>query len=295
MHPRFPILFSVLLLLPTLALCDGDSSPMSPEAGQWISDIPFTYSVSGNQYTLPHDNRIYESAHFLVFSDASSDEVKRQTSRMAETAFQELIQAFGISSGAALGIVDRESRIKIYANRYNNQYLSHVFAFGIVLDAMDSPRLPSTPTYDRLLKHELMHLFQHLFGLGLNGYDDWPEVWFSEGIAEFVSGGVTPLLTSQNDVNQWLAHEDHVNPISIHTFQDYPVPLSRIGEYYPMFELAVRYLLDEDGLGRRLSDVTRLYGALENGESFPNAFENHMGISVDAYQASFFDLIVEFL
>jgi hypothetical protein len=34
---------------------------------------------------------------------------------------------------------------------------------------------------------------------------------------------------------------------------------------------------------------------MENGDNFPNAFENHMGFSVDEYEASFFELIAEFL
>ena len=295
MQLRFAIWFSTLLFIFILARCSQDSSPLSPEQGRWVSGIQFTYSMSGRQYTLPHDNRIYESTHFLVFSDASSDDVKIQTSHMAETAFEQLMQAFDISSSSALGIVDRDSKLKIYANRHSSHISSHVFAYGFVLFSLDSPGGVQTEHYDRVVKHELMHVFQHLFGLGLNGYDDWPEVWFGEGVAEFVSGGVLPVITSQSAVNEWFAHEDHVNPISIHGFQDYPVPLARIGEYYPMFELAVRYFLDERGHGKALSDVRLIYEALDNGDTFTEAFERYMGMSVDTYEESFRGLMSEFL
>lgn len=295
MHLRLATCSSTLLSISILAHCSQDSGPLSPEQGRWVSGIQFTYSMSGRQYTLPHDNRIYESSHFLVFSDASSDDVKIQTSHIAETAFEQLKQAFNISSSSELGIVDRDSKLKIYANRHNSRISSHVFAYGFVLFALDSPGSVQREHYDRMVKHELMHVFQHLFGLGLNGYDDWPEVWFSEGVAEFMSGGVLPVITSQRAVHEWLAHEDHVNPISIHRFQDYPVPIARIGEYYPMFELAVRYLLNQRGHGKALSDIRLIYEALGNDDSFTEAFERYMGMSVDTYEESFLELMLEFL
>jgi hypothetical protein len=285
------IYYPTIIVILSLAGCDD---PLSVDEGQWISDIPFTYSQLGTEHTLPHDNRIYESANFLIFSDASSDIVKRTMSRMAETSLVELKQAFNISSSAELGIVDQKSKIKIYANRYQN-YTQRFFAFGFIIYSIDSPNNAFGENYNRLVKHELMHVFQHLLGLGLNGYDDWPEVWFTEGIAEFMVGGVFTTFTNLNQVNEWLAGENHINPISIHLFNDYPVPFNRIGEYYPMFELAVRYLLDEKGQGKTFSDLKNFYEALKNGDSFNDAFESYMDISVAYYELHFFDLITGYL
>jgi len=59
--------------------------------------------------------------------------------------------------------------------------------------------------------------------------------------------------------------------------------------------LAVRYLLDKKGQRKTVSDVKRMYEALKNGDSFNDAFENNMGISVDYYEKHFFELIFNFL
>ncbi len=286
--------------------CSSGSNPIALFEGQWISNIPFTYSIGDNEYTIPHDNRIYESANFLIFSDASGDGVKKTIALVAEAKFRELMEAFDISSSAELGITGQATKMTIYANRNmlsrDNQY----FPCGMIINSLDSPYWvdvdPATapPILDiepfpRFLKHELMHVFQHLLGLGLDGYDDWPEVWFSEGIAEYMSGGTFLSFTTMTDVNSWSAQADHVNPISISSFQDYPVQLERVGEYYPMFHLALRYLLSDVGAGKDLNDVRRLYEALRDGDTFAEAFEANMGMSVNHFEENFYDLIAVFL
>jgi len=99
------------------------------------------------------------------------------------------------------------------------------------------------------------------------------------------------------------AHEDrrrrqqaeHVNPISLVRSTDAPVPDSRIGEYYPMFGLAVRYLLDEDGLGRSVLDVKELYLDMQTTVDFRDSFERVMGLSVEDYEDQFYELVAEIL
>jgi len=81
---------SVVILTLALALSackKGGDIITNPPAGdqnsdKWVSNIPFCYNSLSD--SLPHDNRIYESANFLTFSDGSSDEVKKQYSGMAE-------------------------------------------------------------------------------------------------------------------------------------------------------------------------------------------------------------------
>ncbi len=294
MNLRITIFSSTVLIAFILMGCSGDVNPVAPDQGAWVSDIPFTYTLLGIENTLPHDNRIYETANFLIFSDASSDALKIEIAVIAEESLAELKQAFTISSSTELGITDQESKVKIYINRYLAHH-QEVFACGMIIYSPESP--PSVPVqrYSRLIKHELMHVFQHLLGLGLNGYDDWPDCWFSEGIAEFISGGVHDTITSQDEIDGWIAAEDHVCPVSIHSFHDYPVRFDRVNEYYPIFELAVRYLLDPDGRNKKISDVKQLYEALKNGDAFSTAFVNTMGMSLDYYENHFFELISEFL
>ncbi|MCP4725559.1 MAG: hypothetical protein GY863_11005, partial [bacterium] len=80
--------------------CGKDNSITTPQINQpsgggsskWISGITF-YGPGG--IVLPHDDRIYESDNFLTFSDASSDAVKREYSKMAEESLAEIMTAFG--------------------------------------------------------------------------------------------------------------------------------------------------------------------------------------------------------
>jgi len=304
---------SRLCLLPILAItiivatgCGGDSNPLFRYQGRWVSDIPFTYSIGYGDVTVPHDNRIYETTNYLIFSDASSDIVKITTSITAEEKLGELKQAFDISNSAELGITDQNTKIMMYLNRNDMSLSSRFFPCGMIIYSLDSPwwqnfeatsdpPMSAEDCFHRVVKHELMHVFQHLLGLGLDGYDDWPDVWFTEGIAEYVCCGTFTSFTSISDVNSWAASEDHINPISIHKFTDYPIPLERVGEYYPMFHLAVRYLLSDKGAGKKLSDVKLMYGALRNGDSFTDAFETYMGMSLDYFEDNFYSLIPEIL
>lgn len=291
MNTRKLIYYSFALYIFNFTGCDD---PLSTDEGQWISDIPFTYKLLGNEYTLSHDNRIYESENFLIFSDASTDDIKKQTSTMAESALQGLKVVFNISSNKELGIVSRDTKVKIFINRYKN-YSQRYFPCGFIIYSIDSPNNMFGENYDRFVKHELMHVFQHLLGLGLNGYDDWPEVWFSEGIAEFVVDGTLNTINNISQLNTWYAVEDHINPISIHKFNDYPVPTIRIGEYYPMFELAIRYLLDNRGQGKSLLDIKQIYSDLKSGNSFVDALESNMGMSITYYELHFYELISEYI
>lgn len=284
-----------ILLLLICTGCRREFDPLSVFNGQWTSDIPFTYSNMGDDRSLTHDNRIYETANFLVFSDASSDDVKKTTSWVAEISFAALKDSFNIPSSAELGIIDRDSKVKIYIIRYKTNCAQLCFPCGFMIYSIDSPYSGYTDNFERVIKHELMHVFQYLFGLGLNGYDDWPEVWFHEGIAEYISGGIYPPITNHTQVSNWLSRDDHINPISIHHFLDYPVPLHRVGEYYPMFGLAVRYLLHADGHRKTILDVKRIYEALKAGDSFNDAFESHMGMSLEFYENHFIDLISNLL
>jgi len=286
---------SIISILIICLLAIGEcSDPISTDVGQWVSDIPFTYTQSGIEHTLPHDNRIYESENFLIYSDASSDEVKRNMSRMAEESLKELKQAFSISSSEELGIKNRESKVIIFANRYQN-YTQKYFPFGFIIYSIDSPNNVFRENYKHVVKHELMHVFQHLLGLGLDGFDYWPEVWFCEGIAEYMSGGTQGIMTNMNQVNEWFADEAHINPISVHKFNDYAGTYNRRGEYYPMFELAVRYLLDARGQGKTLLDVKNIFRDLKNSILFEDAFVNNMGISITYYESHFYELISVYL
>lgn len=264
---------------------------------QWISHGPFHIEVA----RVEHDGRVLESNNFLTFSDASSDDVKMIYATMAEESFYELKQEFEIASSEELGIqsTDKYSKMTIYCNRY----LDHrqlAFPLGFFLYGPDSPVFLAWPEYIQVrfrneVKHETMHVLQWLLGLGGAQGDRWPEVWFTEGIAEHISGGAFDPVTSLAQVEQWRLPEDHTNPISIHEWADLPLPDARSGEYYPMFGLAVRYLLDENGRGKTILDVKAMFNDMLTTRDFATSFETYMGMSVEYYEENFFSLIENFL
>jgi hypothetical protein len=249
-----------------------------------------------------HDQRILESAHFLVFSDGSSDDAKVIFAKMAEESLAELFQTFAVASTDALSLdfADSSSKIKIFSIK-DADYDTVAFRFGFILFGPDSDNYQQGGNDDfwlrREVKHETMHVLQWLFGLDPQGWvaEPWPEVWFTEGIAEYISGGVFTPITNLGQWEQWRSLSGHTNPIAIHIWADFTIPYGRTGEYYNAFSLAVRYLLDSRGLGRTPLDVKAMYADMVSTGSFAPAFARMFGMTVEEYEDHFPELIADYL
>ncbi len=88
------------------------------------------------------------------------------------------------------------------------------------------------------------------------------------------------------------------NPIRVHRWDD--ILSAEQGAFggddsFAMFELAVRYLIDEGGLGKTAEDAKRVFLDIRAGLSFADAFENRFGMSLAEYEASFDSLMQEYL
>ena len=118
--------------------------------------------------------------------------------------------------------------------------------------------------------------------------------WFTEGIAEFASGGGEPRFETWAEVEEWRSLEGHINPIAVRTLQDLPDSDSW-GEYYPMFHLALEYLLSEDGWGRTFVDVKDMWTDMAAGAPFDTAFTAHLGITTEAFETSFYRRVRDYL
>ena len=244
---------------------------------------------------LPCDNKVLESKNILTFSDASSDEVKIEFSRMAEVSLSE-IKALFIIDSLDLGIVDLHTKITIFSNRHKN-YEQHATLKGFLLMALDNPFWETwgggiegpefKAYYQRVVKHEMMHVVQFMMGAVA------VDVWFREGLAEYVAGGTFALITDWEEVDEWRQDPDHVNPISIHENSDYPSSAS--SSYYQMFRLAIRYLLDPKWHNRTIMDVKNLFLDVADGMLFADAFEAYMGMSLKYFENNFYRLIKEYL
>lgn len=269
---------------------------------QWTQGFEFRTSSQ----TFSHDDRILETPNVLVFSDGSPDDAKVVLAAMAEECLHEIMESFDIPSTEELGIVRNEpdTKLTIYSNStLQHTQIAYSFRFGFIAHGIDTGVYPAPDRLRQVVKHELMHVFRMLVDDRLaasesSGHIWILETWFEEGLAEHVAGGSWYPIRTLGDLEEWRAHPDHTNPISIHDwghFSESVIERSNGFEYYPMFDLAVRYLLDERGMGRKFSDVMALFLDMEAGHSFLSAFQRRMGISVEAFEEGFFERMAEYL
>lgn len=283
---------------PDTNICGQDPCYEGPFDPPWLSayenDLEY---VDENWHTLTCDNKVLETENALTFSDASDDWAKIEYARMTEVSFAEIKELFEIATSAELGIVDRTTKMTIYSNRYKVHRQNSKFN-GFILYGLDSPEWGNMPQndpdfyvwYQRMVKHETVHVVEYYY----TGAKGRTHEWFNEGLAEHVSGGAFIPVTTWAQVEEWRQNPDHVNPITI--YNSYPVDWTRVGEYYPMFHLAVRYLLDPRGRGRTYRDVKALFRAIgDENLRFDEAFETHMGLVETEYEAHFYGWIEAYL
>jgi hypothetical protein len=64
---------------------------------------------------------------------------------------------------------------------------------------------------------------------------------------------------------------------------------------FPEPELAMRYILDDRGMGKSYQDVLSLFYDLRDGIPFPVSFEHHFGMSVSDFEDEVFDRVRTYL
>ena len=79
------------------------------------------------------------------------------------------------------------------------------------------------------------------------------------------------------------------NPVSVHTREDLSrSATSTLGAgAYGLFELAVRYLFAEDGLGIPIESATAPFADLREGYASADVFERQFGIALGDYEVQF--------
>ncbi len=65
--------------------------------------------------------------------------------------------------------------------------------------------------------------------------------------------------------------------------------------YYPMFELAVKYLLDPAGAAKPKPGIRNIYLDVRDGIPFAESFEDRLGIGLADYEDQFFDRVRRYL
>ena len=290
------------ILKVALAEPDGFTEPVYVFAQ---TDVQFNMKwTSGHRFPplfgqyVSHDDRILETSHYLIFSDESSDDAKVRFAKVAEETLHEVFNAFSISESSELGILqdNSDTKPKLFSN-VNTSFPYGGFAFrtGYVYYAFDCAQYESSPYlregFRADVKHETVHVLSFLCGLD-NLPNLWPDVWFSEGIAVYISNN-RPPPANLAELEEWRSIPANDNPIKVHEWEDLPSGGRR---YYNMFGLAVEYLLSENGQGKTTGDVLDMYRWMfDTEEGFARAFELHMGMSLQYYEDNYWDLITAWL
>jgi hypothetical protein len=252
-------------------------------------------------YRWPHDGRPYESENLVVYSDAASDQARQTLAEIGEELLTELKEEFAITDEQTFVFPRGQEEIHIYA--YKNYaptwwggwgYYGGLLIYSLDHEWRGQIGHTAMSMYVPVVKHELMHVVESLIKASNNPH--LVDVWLTEGIAETVSGGTAGgAITDLATLNDRIATYGQLNPIAMHVY-DYPdIEGVSYNYYYPMFQLAVTYLLDQDGHGGAYGNLKDLFLDVRNGTVFSEAFESRFGISLKEYEEQFFDLMNDYL
>ena len=266
------------------------------DSGSWYSRVQW-----------PHDGDPYESQNFMVYSDAANQEARQAVAEIGEELLAELIAEFGIAKDM-FRFPPGQDKIHIYAykNRYPQAWGARGYYAGLIIWSLDhEKRDTDLNTYLPVAKHELVHVVEALLkgrDVADMTVDTMVHVWFSEGFAEAVVGGTLEGAVKDLDyLNHLTAKYGKLSPISfIHDgmvgdWSKTETPRARTEYHYPMYRLAVEYLMDADGFGKSPQDLAGIFMDIADGSDFRTAFENRVGISQEDYEEQFFDLMNDYL
>ena len=261
------------------------------ESGSWYS--------SGFEW--PHDGNPYESENFTIFSDAASINSRKLLAEAGEEVFLELKEQFEISDNRIFQFPEGQKKVHVFAykDHFPREWGGQAYYGGYMIYSPDHEERgkeghTDPETYFPVVRHELTHTIQNLI---LGRLDNTlVDVWLSEGLAETISkSNVDRRIDSPKKLEALREKYGDLNPISMHLYE-YP-DIENVGRdyYYPMFQLAVTYLTDPNGLSKNIVDIRDLLIDVRDGTEFATAFENRFGISLEYYEDHFFDLMDDYL
>ncbi|MFH0845725.1 MAG: peptidase MA family metallohydrolase [Pseudomonadota bacterium] len=138
---------------------------------------------------------------------------------------------------------------------------------------IDHSKMRTDPfSLERILKHELSHLLLHHH----IRMENLPK-WLDEGIAQWVSGGLSELLTEQKDS---LLHEAILSgkPLSIRRLtRQFPQEKKSLSLAYEESKSLVEYIIDQFGV----EGIRKILKGLRDGREIDDAIWNSLSISLD--------------
>ena len=296
------LLCSVFLVLLVSACSESSTTSGTSQPGEMVDGGSWYV-----RYQWPHDGKPYESEHLVVYSDTSSQEARKAVADLGERLLAETIAEMGISADELFRFPTDRDKIEIYAfkDQPKQDWGGKAYYGGLLIHAIDHEGWvgPTQPDkYGMTLKHELVHVVESLLKGRGSERGPWVAVWFSEGLAETMSGGAASRgINALDHLDSLTAEFGSLNPVSYQSDPQVCIVidadcLKAYSEYhYPMWYLAVEYLLDEDGLARTPGDAAAVFVDMAEGTTFPTAFDDHMGITLAEYEEQFFVRIADYL
>jgi hypothetical protein len=294
-------LFVILAASVQLMSCGGGGGGGgSSGTGGFISSG--SWYVTGFEW--PHDGNPWESDNFVIYSDGAGEDARQALALLAEETLSEIKVLFAIDNNDIFLFPPGQEKIDIYA--YKNRYPTYpviwggwAYYGGLLIFSLDHPERTSfghtePEIYNPTLKHEIMHVVESL--LKASNDPNLVDVWLTEGLAEAVSGGTAAgSITDLQKFNELLNQYGSRNPIAMHRYEYPNIEGIVYNYYYPMFQLAVEYLVDANGHGKTMNDVKDLLLDVRSGVPFPAAFQNRFGMSLSEYENQFFALMTAYL
>jgi hypothetical protein len=109
-----------------------------------------------------------------------------------------------------------------------------------------------------------------------------------------LAGDTTPIR-GLDQLDRLTTEYGTTSPISIKSYSQITNPKAGEHFHYPMFHLAVEYLMADEGPGRSPADMTDVLVDVAEGASFEAAFEDRMGLGLDDFENEFFSLMSAYL
>lgn len=252
-----------------------------------------------------HDGAPVESEHFVVYSEKSSQVMRAQIAAEAETALEDIKSIIEYREGdfdfqPNWATIWGSNKIHILADYGQNNFAGLAYRDGLIVRAKDSPRFNGdTDRWQRVFQHEITHVTEFLM-IGDPTYQQANTVWMREGFASY--GARIHTINTVEEIEAWQSkmqnEEGGGNPIGIEVWSDFPqsvLDARTTIEYYPFFELAVRYLLDPNGHGKTMQDIKAFFNDLGLGIPVSTAFVTHFEMTLDSFQENYWSLMKSYL
>ncbi|KPK80914.1 MAG: hypothetical protein AMS27_16005 [Bacteroides sp. SM23_62_1] len=256
------------------------------------------------KFKWTHNGRPYNSEYCIVYTDGASEELKTQVGMIADENFNEILQTFNFNNFNDFRYPPGYDKIEIYINRFHDENIAWAYWGGFIITIRPS-NIDDTRYFnyvDYTSKHELTHVFEFLIE---GHFDLGTPTWFREGIAVHIGNmGTTGIqkVDSQGELESWIEQYKDIpgegNPIKIKEWEDFPQIVrnqNQTGKYYPLFCLALEYLISEKGAEKSYQDVLNLFYDVRNGIEFPAAFQQNFGINLKNYETEFYERMRIFL